>query len=136
MFENGLIIKTRKLSAREVKKKFHDFIDDLAEGCNPEVEQIAEQLKQHGDDFVDAMTGGNGGNGYNRGRAWHREGDGQSYMRNGMGGGYQRGDMGGGYQRNEGDWKEREELRKKNEQKLREMEQQFQEMRQMMMQGY
>lgn len=32
--EKGFIIKTRKLSAREVKKKLRDFIDDIIVRCD------------------------------------------------------------------------------------------------------
>lgn len=132
-----MIIKTKKLSPREVKKKLHEFIDNISEDCGPEIDQMADELKQHGDAFVDALSGYGG------------EGGGYGYNRTDMGGGgYNRGDMnGGGYNRNgnsymrsrgwhknEGTMEQREELRKKNEMKLQEMERQVQEMRQMLMQ--
>lgn len=127
-----MIIKTKKLSPREVKKKLHEFIDNISEDCGPEIDQMADELKQHGDAFVDALSGyGGEGSGYNRG--------GYGYDRNDMdGGGYNRG--GYGYMRgrawhkNEGTMEQREELRKKNEMKLQEMERQMQEMRQQLMQ--
>ena len=128
-----MIIKTKKLSPREVKKKLRDFVDELSEGCSPEVEQMAEELKAHGDEFVDALIG----NGYQRG-GYMRNGDsyrGEAYMRNG---GDYRGMNGGNYRsgrawhRNEGTWEEREELRKRNEQKLQELDRQMQEIRQQM----
>lgn len=137
MGENYMIIKTKKLSPREVKKKLHEFIDNISEDCGPEIDQMADELKQHGDAFIDALSGYGG------------EGGGYGYNRTDMGGGgYNRGDMnGGGYNRNgngymssrgwhknEGTMEQREELRKKNEMKLQEMERQVQEMRQMLMQ--
>lgn len=125
-----MIIKTKKMSAKDVKKKLHEFIDELAEDCGPDMEQMAEELKLHGDDFIDALTGntgtefrGEGGNAsYKRGRAWHREGG-----INGSGG--------TGY-RNEGSWEEREELRKKNERELQELDRQMQEMKARMREMY
>lgn len=136
-----MIIKTKKLSPREVKKKLHEFIDNISEDCGPEIDQMADELKKHGDAFVDALSGyGGEGSGYNRG--------GYGYNRNDMDGeGYNRGDMnGGGYNgggygymrgrawhKNEGTMEQREELRKKNEMKLQEMERQMQEMRQQLM---
>ena len=125
MYQNGIIIRTRKLTAREVKNKLRNFIDELSEGCGKDVEEQAEKLKQHGDDFVDALTGeGDGGASYRR-RAWHREGDGGAYMRDG-----------GANYRNEGSWQEREELRKRNERKLQEMEQEMHELKARMRDGY
>lgn len=137
MGENYMIIKTKKLSPREVKKKLHEFIDNISEDCGPEIDQMADELKQHGDAFVDALSGYGG------------EGGGYGYNRTDMGGGgYNRGDMNGGsynrngngymrsrgWHKNEGTMEQREELRKKNEMKLQEMERQVQEMRQMLMQ--
>jgi hypothetical protein len=52
-----MIVKTKKMSAREVKKKLHDFIDGISEDCGPEIEDMAEELKAHGDEFVDALSG-------------------------------------------------------------------------------
>lgn len=132
-----MIIKTKKMSAREVKKKLHDFIDGISEDCGPEIEGMAEELKAHGDEFVDALSGNyrssgggaeyrDGGSSY-RGRAWHREGESHPSMRSA----YRNGPM----YRNEGTWEEREELRKRNEVKLQEMDRQLQEMRQQMMSG-
>lgn len=115
-----MIIKTKKMSAREVKKKLHDFIDSISEDCGPEVEEMAEELKAHGDDFVEALNGmmrgadyrDNGMNYRHGGRAWHR-----SDSPNGMG------------YRNEGSWEEREELRKRNEQELKELDRKMQELK-------
>ena len=131
-----MIIKTRKLSAKEVKKKFREFVDELADDCGPEIEDAAEELKAHGDEFIDMLSG----EGQHRnGGGYNREGDG-GYNRNG---GYQRsgGMNGGGYSRsgrawhrNEGSWEEREKLRKENEQKLQELDRQMQELRQQIMQ--
>lgn len=126
-----MIIKTKKMSAREVKKKLHDFIDGISEDCGPEIEGMAEELKAHGDEFVDALSGEradyrDGGTSY-RGRPWHREGESHPSMRSA----YRNGPM----YRNEGTWEEREELRKRNEVKLQELDRQLQEMRQQMMSG-
>ena len=130
MGENIMIIKTKKLSPREVKKKLRDFIDEISDGCGPEIERMADELKAHGDEFIDALSGQDGGSQYrghyrNDGNGGYGEGD----YRNG---GYMRG--GRAYHRNEGTWEQREELRKRNEHKLQEMERQLQEMRQHMMQ--
>lgn len=57
MYNDGLIIKTRKLSPKEVKKKFRDFIDEISEDCGPEIDQMADELKNYGDQFVDAISG-------------------------------------------------------------------------------
>lgn len=135
MYENGLIIKTRKLSSREVKKKLRDFIDEISDGCGPEVEQMADELKDYGDQFVDALSGN--GN-YRNGGGMYRENSGAS---NGSGplanGGYNRGGSmfrqhGRGWNRDEG--MQHEEMRKQHEQKLQELEKQVQEMRQQMQQ--
>ena len=106
-----MIIKTRKLSPKEVKKKLHDFIDDISDECGPEIEEMAEELKAHGDEFIDALSG----------------------KGNQRGGNY-RGSMGRAWHRNEGTWEEREELRKKNEKKLQELDRQMQELKQQLMQ--
>ena len=127
------IIKTRKLTPREVKKKLRDFIDEISEDCGPEVEQMAEELKAHGDAFIDELSGNErGSQGYNRGNA------GGGYMRDGNSGGYGSGynRSGRAWHRNEGTHEEREEQRKKNEQKLQELDRQMQELRQQMMQDY
>ena len=55
MNDNFMIIKTKKLSPREVKKKLRDFIDEISDDCGPEMEQMAEELKAHGDEFIDAL---------------------------------------------------------------------------------
>ena len=34
-----MIIKTKKMSAKEVKHKFHEFVDELADDCGPELEE-------------------------------------------------------------------------------------------------
>lgn len=131
------IIKTRKLSPREVKKKFRDFVDELSEDCGPEIEEMAEDLKAHGDEFIDMLSGKEESRGGN-----YR--DGSNRNDGGMYGGY-RGDgdnmsgsgnyrRGRAWHRNEGTWEQREEQRKRNEQKLQEMDRQLQEMRQRLMQ--
>lgn len=138
MSENVMIIKTRKLSAREVKKKLRDFIDEISDGCGPEIEQMADELKDYGDQFVDALSGNyreggsgsyrsgsgmDGGAGYSRGSYRGDTGErGGSHFRQG----------GRAWHRNEGTREEREELRKKNEQKLQELDRQMQELRQHM----
>lgn len=130
MSDNLMIIKTRKLSPKEVKKKLHDFIDEISDECGPEIEEMAEELKAHGDEFIDALSG----KGYQRGGSYRNGGGG--YQRGGMNGGgsYRNGSMNGGraWNRNEGTWQEREELRKRNEQKLQELDKQLQEMKQQM----
>lgn len=132
--EKGLIIKTRKLSAREVKKKLRDFIDEISEDCGPEVEQMAEELKAHGDEFIDSLSGEGNYRGYGSYRGNDGGMNGGGYRGNG---GY-RGDTGyyrnGGraWHRNEGTWEEREEQRKRNEQKLQELDRQMKELRQQM----
>ena len=117
MFENGLIIRTRKLSPREVKKKLHDFIDSISEDCGQEVEQLAEDLKAHGDEFVDVLSGNIGNNRgimyRNGGRAWHRDGS----------------TMGGTAYRNEGSAEERENLRQRNEQELQDLDRKLKELK-------
>lgn len=118
-----MIIKTKKMSAKDVKSKLHEFIDELADDCGPDVERMAEELKAHGDEFIDALSGGaeyrNNGAGYrNGGRAWHREGNGNA-----------------GY-RNEGTWEEREELRKRNERELQQLDRQMQELKTRMRSEY
>lgn len=129
-----MIIKTKKMSAKDVKKKLHEFIDELAEDCGPDMEQMAEELKEHGDEFIDALSG----EGSFRNGGSYRGG-----YRDNNGGGYRdgSGSMGGNYRgrawhRNEGSWEEREELRKKNEKRLEEMDRMMQEMRQQLMQNY
>ena len=123
-----MIIKTRKLSAREVKKKLHDFIDDISEDCSPEVEQMAEELKAHGDQFVDALVGSGNEASYRNGGVNHFGSStsyrSHAYMRNGESGGQY--SNGGADYRNEGDWKEREELRKQNEREIQELEHKLQ----------
>ena len=131
MNDNFMIIKTKKLSPRQVKKKLRDFIDEISDDCGPEMEQMAEELKAHGDEFIDALSGqgyNRGGSGYNRnGGGYMRDGNGSGY-----GSGYNR--SGRAWHRNEGTHEEREEQRKKNEQKLQELDRQMQELRQQMMQ--
>ncbi len=82
----------------------------MTKKCGPEIEKMAEDLKAHGDEFIDALSG-NGS--YRNGGGYHRGG------MNG-GGSYRNG--GRAWHRNEGTWEEREELRKQNEQKLHEMD--------------
>ena len=132
MSGNFMIIKTKKLSAREVKKKFRDFIDEISDDCGPEIEQMADDLKAHGDEFVDAISG----EGFERGGGYNR-GGGEGYNRGGSGGGgYNRSHMNRAWHKNEGSWEEREELRKKNEQKLQELDRQMQELKQQLQQDY
>lgn len=129
-----MIIKTKKMSPRDVKKKLHEFIDNISEDCGPDIEKMADELKQHGDAFIDELSGyGGEGVGY----GYHREDNNMAggYNRDGMGydrsgKGYMRGRA---WHRNEGTWEEREEQRKRNEQKLQEMDRQLQEMRQQLM---
>ena len=113
-----MIIKTKKMSPREVKKKLHDFIDGISEDCGPEIEQMADELKAHGDDFVDALSGNASGASYRRARAWHRSDV-------GMNGSYRN----GADYRNEGSWEEREALRKRNEKDLQELDRQMQDLK-------
>lgn len=137
-----MIIKTKKMSAREVKKKLHDFIDGISEDCGPEIEDMAEELKAHGDEFVDALSGGGEGAEYRDGGFYRNyrdggdgggvgsgTGDGASYRRSRRS--WHRNGYGASYRENE-DWQQKEEARKKNEQKLQEMERQLQELRQQM----
>jgi hypothetical protein len=129
MSDNLMIIKTRKLSPKEVKKKLHDFIDEISDDCGPEIEDMAEELKAHGDEFIDALSG----KGYQRGGNYRNDGGG--YQRGGMNGGggsYRNGGMNRAWHRNDGTWEEREEQRKRNEQKLQELDKQLQEMKQQM----
>lgn len=125
-----MIIKTKKMSPRDVKKKLHEFIDNISEDCGPEIEKMADELKEHGDMFIDELSGyGSDGAGYNR----NDNGMSGGYNRDGMGydrSGYMRGRA---WHRNEGSWEQREELRKRNEQKLQEMDRMMQEMRQQLM---
>ncbi|UKK52143.1 hypothetical protein L6472_06065 [Prevotella sp. E13-17] len=125
MSENFMIIKTKKLSPREVKKKLRDFIDSISEDCGPEVEKMAEELKAHGDSFVDALCEGGTANYRNDGYSPSYHNNGADY-RAGMGRAYHRDSP---MYRNEGTWEEREELRKKNEQKLQEIDRMMQELR-------
>lgn len=140
-----MIIKTKKLSPREVKKKLHEFIDNLSEDCGPEIDQMADELKQHGDAFVDALSGyGGEGGGYSfrNGGGYgpmYRANDGQgfrngggyshSFKGDGRNGGEFRDDVqmrngGGNYSmREDTDWNEKEKQRlRENQQKLDELE--------------
>lgn len=124
MSDNLMIIKTRKLSPKEVKKKLHDFIDEISDDCGPEIEDMAEELKAHGDEFIDALSG----KGNQRGGNYRNDAGGMNSS-----GSYRSGMSGGrAWHRNEGPWQEREELRKKNEQKLQELDRQVQELKQQM----
>lgn len=138
---DGFIIKTKKLSPREVKKKLRDFIDEISEGCSPEIEKMADELKSYGDEFVEALSGNPGGGAqYRNNGEGFRNGGGfshSSFRGNGggnMGGGMQqRGEFrddvnmrGGGYgpqMRDEIDWNEKERQRQReNMQKLDDLE--------------
>ena len=139
-----MIIKTKKMSEKDVKKKFHDFIDELTDECGPELEQEAEDLKMHGDEFIEQLSdaeagGGQYRGGYRRGMYRNERGyqDGGQYR----GEGYQ--DSGrysvegryrnGGMYRN-GYWKDQDEQRKQSEQRIQAMERELQEMK-MQLQG-
>lgn len=106
MFENGLIISRRKLTPREVKKKFRDFVDGIAEECGPEIEELAEDLKTHGDEFIDALSGSGKSGGSYRGHGYRGAMGGGSYrgsavnMGNGSAGAY----------RKDGDWQNSDQL--------------------------
>lgn len=122
-----MIIKTKKMSAKEVKHKFHEFVDELADDCGPELEEMAEGLKQHGDEFIDALSGNGHEASYRRGRSRsHYRGD-------GGGSGHRSGNADyrhdGADYRNEGDWHEREELRQQNERKMQELERELRELK-------
>ena len=112
-----MIIKTKKLSPREVKKKLHEFIDSISEDCGPEIEEMADELKAHGDSFVDALTG--------------NRATGGSY-RDGSNGQYRDGQGMGGQYRHGRSWHRSDDERQKSEQKLMELEKQMQELRQQM----
>lgn len=133
-----MIIKTKKMSAKDVKHKFHEFVDELADDCGPDMEAMAEELKAYGDEFIDVLSGEtsfregtsyrsgggsyrNGGN-YRGGRAYHREGTG--------------GLSTGSNYRNEGSWDEREENRKKNEERLQKLDREMQELKARMRDEY
>ncbi len=138
MGENFMIIKTKKMSPREVKKKLHDFIDGISEDCGPEIEGMAEELKAHGDEFVDALSGNyrsSGGGQYRwngSGSGNYRANDGQGFRN---GGGYSHSFRNGGYggykgelrddvqMRDDVDWNEKEKQRQQeNKQKLEQLE--------------
>ena len=127
-----MIIKTKKLSAKEVKKKFHDFVDELADGCGPELEQDAESLKKHGAEFVERLSGESAakyrdGGSYRDGNMGYRD---NAYMRDGNGGSQYRDGMPQSAQyRNDGTWQEREEHRKRNERKMQELERDLQDLK-------
>ena len=140
MSNNFMIIKTKKLSAKEVKKKFHDFVDELADGCGPELEQEAESLKKHGDEFIEQLSGAETGGGQYRGGMYRNERgyqDGQyrdsGYQDSGRYSVEGRYRNGGGMYRN-GYWKDQDEQHKQTEQRIQEMERQLQEMK-MQLQG-
>ena len=128
MNNNFMIIKTKKLSAKEVKKKFHDFVDELADGCGPELEQEAESLKKHGDEFIEQLSGAeaNGGGqfrGNNGGGQFRNDG---GYMNNGgyPGGGQFRGNNGG--MNRGGYWKDDQQQKM---QRIEQMERELQELK-------
>lgn len=142
-----MIIKTKKMSTREVKKKLHEFIDAISEDCGPEIEQMAEELKMHGDSFVDALSGE--GVQYRDHSGGYRANDGQGFRN---GGGYSHSfRTGGGYKgefrddvqsqggssaqmRDDIDWNEKEKQRQReNAEKLEQLEA---EMRRLKMRMY
>ena len=118
------------MSAKEVKKKFHDMVDEFTEDCeNPEIEQMAEELKKHGDQFVDALGGKGTATVNYRGNTSFRGNGGMGGTSfRGNGGGMNGGTSfrnGGMHYRNEGDWQEQE-------QKMQQLEQEMQQLRQQM----
>lgn len=132
---DGFIIRTKKLEPREVKKKLRDFIDEISEGCGPELEQMAEELKHYGDKFVDAISGIAPAAQYRNNGEGFRNGGGFSHSSfRGNGGGMQhrgefrddvsmRGDGYGPQMRDEIDWNEKERQRQReNMQKLDDLE--------------
>lgn len=129
MYEDGMIIKTRKLSPKEVKKKLRDFIDEISDDCGPEIDQMADELKEHGDAFIDAISG----IGLQRGGGYYRNGGGG--MNGGSGNQRSGGGMnGGGFQRGGGQsWQRDDGSMEHGKQKLQDLERQIQELRQQMM---
>ncbi len=128
----GFIIRTRKMSAKEVKKKFHEMVDEFTEeNENPEVDQMAEELKKHGDQFIDSLCGKGTGASY-RGNTSFRDGGmggGMSYRGNGGGTSFRNGGM---HYRNEGEWQGGGQ---QGQQKLQQLEQELQQLRQEMAGG-
>lgn len=126
------IIKTRKLTPREVKKKLRDFIDEISEDCGPEVEQMAEELKGYGDQFVDALSGNGGSVNFRNNGEGFRNGGGFSHssFRDNGGGGFRssgtaiRGEFRDDVQmRDEEDWDKKEKQRQEeNRRKMEELE--------------
>lgn len=146
MGENYMIIKTKKMSPREVKKKLRDFIDEISDGCGPEVEQMADELKQYGDQFVDALSGytPQGGAQYRNNAQGFRNGGGYSHssFRGNGGGASMRGEFrddvpGTSPQyRDEHDWDEKEKKRQEeNRQKMEQLEAEMQRLKMRMRGG-
>lgn len=146
---DGFIIRTKKLEPREVKKKLRNFIDEISDGCSPELELMAEELKRYGDTFVDAISGiappaqfRNDGQGFrNAGGFSHSSFRGQQ---SGGGGMQQRGEFrddvqmrgGGAQMRDDIDWNEKERQRQReNMQKLDDLEAEIQRVKMRMSQG-
>lgn len=143
-----MIFMTKKVSPKELKKMLHDFIDDLAEGSNPEAEQMAEALKAHGDEFIHALSGEGGAQFRNNGEGF-RNGGGyshSSFRGNGGGGGgsQMRGEFrddvqmrGGGSQMRDEDWNEKEKQRQReNMQKMEDLEAELKRLKMRMRDGY
>lgn len=129
------IIKTRRLSPREVKKKLRDFIDEISEDCGPEIEEMAEELKSYGDQFVDALSGNAGGGSHyrNNGQGF-RNGGGYSHssFRNNGSGMQMRGEFRDDVQtRDDGeDWNQKEKQRQEeNRQKMEQLEGELQRLK-------
>lgn len=154
MYENGMIIKTRKLSPKEVKKKLRDFIDEISEDCGPEVEQMADELKGYGDQFIDALSGNGDGAQFRNNGEGFRNGGGFSHSSfRGNGGGSQfrnNGGQGGEFRdeaqmrgngslqmRDEVDWDKKEKQRQEeNRQKMEQLEAEMQRLKMRMRDGY
>ena len=141
-----MIIKTKKMSPREVKKKLHDFIDEISDGCGPEIEQMAEELKQYGNQFVDALSGYSGSTSaqFRNNGMGYRNGGGYSHssFRNGNGGTSMRGEFrddvpgNGAQMRDDTNWDEKEKKRQEeNRQKMEQLEAEMQRLKMRMRDG-
>lgn len=141
----GFIIKTRKLTPREVKKKLRDFIDEISEDCGPEVEKMADELKNYGDQFVDALSGSGGGAQYRNNGEGFRNGGGYSHssFRGHGGGASMRGEFRddvtgtGGQYRDDTDWNQKEKQRQaENREKVEQLENELKRLKMRMSEGY
>lgn len=134
MNENGIIIRTRKLSPREVKKKLRDFIDEISDDCGPELEKMADELKAYGDQFIDAISGNGGGAQFRNNGLGYRNGGGyshSSFRDNGGGGMSMRGEFRDDVQmRDDTDWNKKEKQRQEeNRQKMEQLEAEMQRLK-------